>query len=87
MSQLAPLLTTDLKAFMACVMRESFEERRRDLHTIDDRMVCEALHHGIFNERSALPRLMQLYEEEFLKVSVGRGRLACGCSFDAVAQG
>jgi hypothetical protein len=59
---------------MDLVQEPERNERFRGLHTLDDRMVCEALRHGIYNDQSALRSLMQFYYDVFLKASVDRRR-------------
>ncbi len=66
------LLITDPQSFMAVVQEHDPEKRIQSLHTLDDMMTCEALRHGIFNDREALPSLMQFYNEIFLQAPVER---------------
>ena len=55
MSNAEPLLLSDPQSFMTVVQEHDPERRVRSLHTLDDLMICEALRHGIFNDRAALP--------------------------------
>jgi hypothetical protein len=68
------LLRSDPKLFMAVVHEQDPEKRALSLHALDDLMTCEALRHGIFDDRAALPSLMRFYDEFFLKAPVDRRR-------------
>jgi hypothetical protein len=74
MSNAEPLLLSDPQSFMTVVQEHDPERRVRSLHTLDDLMICEALRHGIFNDRAALPSLMRFYNEVFLQAPVDRRR-------------
>jgi hypothetical protein len=66
------LLMADPKLFMAVVHEPDPAKRVRSLHTLDDLMTCEALRHGIFDDRAALPSLIGFYNEVFLQAPVDR---------------
>ena len=66
------LLLSDPQSFMAVVWENDPKKRIQNLHTLDDMMTCEALRHGIFNDREALPSLMQFYREIFLQAPIER---------------
>jgi hypothetical protein len=66
------LLISDPEAFMDVVQEQDPGKRIRSLHSLDDMMTCEALRHGIFNDRSALPSLMRFYSDVFLQAPVSR---------------
>ena len=65
---------SDPKLFMAVVHEQDPAKRVRSLHALDDLMACEALRHGIFDDRAALPSLRRFYNEIFLQAPVDRRR-------------
>src|SRR5262245_2804939 len=69
-----PLLNQNPEAFMAIVQNHDESERQRALHTLDDKMTCEALRHGIFNDQNALPNLVKFYVDVFMRVPDERRR-------------
>jgi len=68
------LLISDPKLFMAIIHEQDPAKRVRSLHTLDDLVTCEALRHGIFDDRAALPSLIRFYNEIFLQARVERRR-------------
>jgi hypothetical protein len=66
------LLVSDPKLFMEHVIRRHPQERWDGLKTLDDIVLCEILHYGIYNDAATIPELKQFYCERFLPVPVER---------------
>lgn len=69
---LKPLLLEDPRAFMDIVMNHDTKARVYGLHTHDDLVTCEIIRHGIFNDASKVPELIELYDELVLPAPVER---------------
>ncbi|MDR6632303.1 hypothetical protein J2X72_001074 [Phyllobacterium sp. 1468] len=66
------LLEDDPKLFMDIVLNDDPRARMYGLHTFDDAVVCEILRHGIRNDFSELPALVQFYNSYLLPSPVER---------------
>ncbi|WP_291207152.1 hypothetical protein [Hyphomonas sp.] len=66
------LLLANPQRFMEVVQDDDAESRVRSLNTLDDMMTCEALRHGLYNDRANLPALADFYRQAFLLAPVER---------------
>jgi len=68
------ILLSDPPRFMEAVQEHDREARFRELATVEDRVVCESLRHGLFPGPDSVPSIIGEYTGDFLTFSVGDRR-------------
>ena len=57
------LIRTDPRRFLSIAASNDEKERVSSLHWIDDILLCEIVHYGIYNDAKSIPHLSQFYSD------------------------